>query len=163
MATRTCSGSKTFGIESHEAPIEEFPVQPSRRDGLGTMCKPHWTEYTRALRRAAAGKKPEPARPAAESPAATTLPIRTRRPSHEAKLMRSLREQLEEEHVIAPARPASESAAVKSRRAKLEAELAAAGGAGTEAGQQILEDADVARASGLLLAMSEPLTVEEAG
>ena len=92
MATRTCIGSKTFGIEGHEAAIEDFPVQPSRRDGLGTMCRAHWTEYTRALRRAAAGKKPEPARRAAESP----------------------------------------------------------------------EDADVARASGLL-AMSEPLTVEEAG
>jgi len=52
MATRTCIGSKTFAIEGHEAPVEDFPVQPSRKDGLGTMCRPHWTEYTRALRRA---------------------------------------------------------------------------------------------------------------
>ncbi|MHB8397812.1 MAG: hypothetical protein ACYDCI_02630 [Candidatus Limnocylindrales bacterium] len=48
---RTCIGSKTFGIESHEAPVEDFPVQPSRKGGLGTMCRPHWTEYTRALRK----------------------------------------------------------------------------------------------------------------
>jgi len=49
---RTCKGSATFGIEPHEAPIADFPVQPSRKDGLGAMCKPHWTEYTRALRQA---------------------------------------------------------------------------------------------------------------
>jgi len=59
MATRTCIGSKTFGIEGHEAAIEDFPVQPSRRDGLGTMCRAHWTEYTRALRRAAVAKGPQ--------------------------------------------------------------------------------------------------------
>jgi hypothetical protein len=49
---RLCAGSKTFGIEPHEAPIADFPVQPSRKDGLGVMCKTHWTEYTRALRQA---------------------------------------------------------------------------------------------------------------
>jgi hypothetical protein len=32
--------------------VGEFPVQPSRTDGLGVMCKPHWTEYTGALRQA---------------------------------------------------------------------------------------------------------------
>ena len=32
--------------------MSDFPVQPSRRDGLGTMCREHWTLYTRALRRA---------------------------------------------------------------------------------------------------------------
>jgi hypothetical protein len=32
---RCCAGSKTFGIEPHEAPIADFPVQPSRKDGLG--------------------------------------------------------------------------------------------------------------------------------
>ncbi len=149
MATRTCIGSKTFGIESHEAAIEDFPVQPSRRDGLGTMCRPHWTEYTRALRRAAVAKGPQ----ADEFQAAVDETSRiVQRDARRAKAARVAPE---------PARPASESAAVKSRRAKLEAALAAAGGAGTEAGQQILEDADVARASGLLLAMSEPLTVEE--
>lgn len=49
---RRCVGSQTFGIAAHEAPLTDFPVQPSRRDGLGTMCKPHWAEYTRALRQA---------------------------------------------------------------------------------------------------------------
>lgn len=54
---RRCAGSKSFGIEPHEAPIADFPVQPSRKDGLGVMCKPHWTEYTRALRQAAKARK----------------------------------------------------------------------------------------------------------
>ena len=53
---RRCIGSAKFRIESHEAPVEDFPVQPSRKDGHGTMCRPHWTEYTRALRKAAGGK-----------------------------------------------------------------------------------------------------------
>ena len=47
---RKCIGSTRFGIEAHEAAIEDFPVQPSQKDGLGRMCKPHWTQYTRALR-----------------------------------------------------------------------------------------------------------------
>ena len=49
---RRCVGSKTFSIEPHDAPLADFPVQPSRKDGLGVMCKPHWTEYTRSLRQA---------------------------------------------------------------------------------------------------------------
>jgi hypothetical protein len=54
---RRCKGSARFGIEPHEAPASEFPVQPSRKDGLGVMCKTHWTAYTRALRQAAKGRK----------------------------------------------------------------------------------------------------------
>jgi len=54
---RRCIGSTTFGIEPHEAPIADFPVQPSRKDGLGLMCRPHWTAYTRALRLAAKARK----------------------------------------------------------------------------------------------------------
>jgi len=54
---RRCTGSWTFGIEPHEAPVSDFPVQPSRKDGLGVMCRPHWTEYTRALRQAAKARK----------------------------------------------------------------------------------------------------------
>ena len=54
---RRCVGSKTFGIEPHDAPVADFPVQPSRKDGLGVMCKKHWTEYTGALRRAAQARK----------------------------------------------------------------------------------------------------------
>ncbi len=54
---RRCSGSKTFGIEAHDAPPTDFPIQPSRKDGLGTMCKPHWNQYTSALRKAALARK----------------------------------------------------------------------------------------------------------
>jgi hypothetical protein len=80
MATRTCIGSKTFGIEAHEAPIEDFPVQPSRKDGLGTMCRHHWTEYTRALAQARRAKSPfalpEPTPPQdALAPKTTTVEL----------------------------------------------------------------------------------------
>lgn len=54
---RRCKGSVTFGIEAHDAPVSEFPVQPSRKDGLGTMCKTHWREYTSALRKASLARK----------------------------------------------------------------------------------------------------------
>ena len=57
IGSRRCTGSKTFGIPEHQAPVADFPVQPSRKDGLGTMCKPHWTEYTGALRKAAIARK----------------------------------------------------------------------------------------------------------
>jgi hypothetical protein len=54
---RRCIGSTTFGIEAHEAPVEDFPVQVSAKDGLGRMCRSHWTAYTRALRKASLAKK----------------------------------------------------------------------------------------------------------
>ena len=50
---RKCIGSAKFGIEAHEAPVEDFPAQPSQKDGLGRMCKAHWNQYTTALRKAA--------------------------------------------------------------------------------------------------------------
>lgn len=50
-------GSAKFGIEAHEAPVGDFPTQPSQKDGLGRMCKPHWNEYTSALRKAALARK----------------------------------------------------------------------------------------------------------
>jgi len=67
---RRCIGSAKFGIDAHEAAITDFPAQPSGRDGLGRMCRPHWTAYTRALRTASGGArkdgsattKPEPIR-----------------------------------------------------------------------------------------------------
>jgi hypothetical protein len=65
---RRCIGSKTFGIEPHEAPVADFPAQPSQKDGLGRMCKPHWREYTNALRKAALARK------AAEAEAAPAEP-----------------------------------------------------------------------------------------
>jgi hypothetical protein len=46
---RRCIGSTRFGIEAHEAPIGDFPTQPSQKDGLGRMCKPHWNQYTSGL------------------------------------------------------------------------------------------------------------------
>jgi len=56
-ALRRCIGSATFGIEAHEASPEEFPAQPSQKDGLGRMCKPHWRQYTNGLRKAALARK----------------------------------------------------------------------------------------------------------
>ena len=56
-ALRRCIGSAKFGIEAHEAPPDEFPAQPSQKDGLGRMCKPHWNQYTSALRKAALARK----------------------------------------------------------------------------------------------------------
>jgi len=61
---RRCIGSARFGIEPHEAPVEEFPRQPSQKDGLGRMCKTHWNQYTAGLARDAKARKaaaaPEP-------------------------------------------------------------------------------------------------------
>ena len=44
--TKTCIGSERFGIEPHEAPTDDFPKQPSQKDGLGRMCREHWKAYT---------------------------------------------------------------------------------------------------------------------
>jgi len=70
---RRCIGSTTFGIEAHEASVGDFPVQPSQKDGLGRMCKPHWKVYTGALRKAALARKAQGAEPKpateAEAPA----------------------------------------------------------------------------------------------
>ena len=49
---RRCKGSTRFGIEPHETPMTEFPTQPSRKDGLGTMCTEHWRAYVKSLREA---------------------------------------------------------------------------------------------------------------
>ena len=54
---RRCIGSKRFGIEPHESPIEDFPKQPSQKDGLGRMCKTHWNQYTAGLARDAKARK----------------------------------------------------------------------------------------------------------
>jgi hypothetical protein len=54
---RRCIGSARFGIEAHEAPVTEFPVQPSAKDGLGRMCHTHWRAYTNALRKGAVARK----------------------------------------------------------------------------------------------------------
>jgi hypothetical protein len=54
---RKCIGSARFGIEPHEAIVEDFPRQPSQKDGLGRMCKTHWNQYTAALARDAKARK----------------------------------------------------------------------------------------------------------
>ena len=81
---RRCIGSAKFGIEAHEAPPEEFPAQPSQKDGLGRMCKPHWNQYTNALRKAARARKAAEGRvdveaaPTESEPVAAPEPIRPR-------------------------------------------------------------------------------------
>jgi hypothetical protein len=69
---RRCVGSERFGIEAHEAPVDDFPVQPSQPDGLGRMCKTHWTAYTAGLRKDAR------ARQAGEAPAEAETTIRSK-------------------------------------------------------------------------------------
>jgi len=59
ITPRRCIGSKRFGIEPHEAPVDDFPKQPSQPDGLGRMCKPHWRQYTAGLRKDADERKVE--------------------------------------------------------------------------------------------------------
>jgi hypothetical protein len=54
---RKCIGSARFGIEAHDAPAADFPVQPSQKDGLGRMCKVHWNQYTAGLARDAKARK----------------------------------------------------------------------------------------------------------
>jgi hypothetical protein len=48
---RRCIGSTKYGIEGHEAAVDDFPKQPSQKDGLGRMCRPHWNQYTAGLAR----------------------------------------------------------------------------------------------------------------
>jgi len=74
---RRCIGSAKFGIAAHEAPVGDFPAQPSQKDGLGRMCRPHWRAYTNALRKAAVARKTAEAAPAAEPE--TPAPRRSRR------------------------------------------------------------------------------------
>jgi hypothetical protein len=83
---RRCIGSKRYGIEAHEAPVEDFPRQPSQRDGLGRMCKVHWNAYTAGLARDAKTRKAleggtvvEAGVPAAEDSAPVTPPAGKRR------------------------------------------------------------------------------------
>jgi hypothetical protein len=83
---RRCIGSTRFGIEAHEAEAGNFPAQPSQKDGLGRMCKPHWRQYTNGLRRAALARKgaegvaPAEAAPIEPGPVEAPEPIRARVP-----------------------------------------------------------------------------------
>ncbi len=92
---RRCVGSERFGIEPHDAPVEDFPKQPSQKDGRGRMCTTHWNLYTAGLardakaRKAAATEAPEAAAP--EPGAATSEPevAATAEPEAPAKRKRS--------------------------------------------------------------------------
>ena len=86
---RKCIGSTRFGIEAHEAPVEDFPVQPSQKDGLGRLCRVHWKQYTTALRKAAAAK----AEPAGEGPAPE--PTEEKASRRKAKAQESIAEDAE--------------------------------------------------------------------
>ena len=57
VTLRRCIGSKRFGIEPHDAPVDDFPKQPSQKDGLGRMCATHWNQYTAGLARDAKARK----------------------------------------------------------------------------------------------------------
>ncbi|MGH2966294.1 MAG: hypothetical protein ACRDMH_13090 [Solirubrobacterales bacterium] len=67
---RRCVGSARFGIEAHEAPIADFPKQPSQKDGLGRMCTTHWREYVKGLARGAKARVDAAQPTAEEAPAA---------------------------------------------------------------------------------------------
>ena len=64
--TKSCVGSQRFGIDAHEAPVEDFPAQLSQPDGFGRMCRPHWREYTAGLRKDAETRKAEQADPSTD-------------------------------------------------------------------------------------------------
>jgi len=91
---RRCIGSAKFGIEAHDAPPAEFPVQPSQRDGLGRLCRPHWREYTNALRKAALARQAAEAETAvARAQAAAVI--------HEARRTRAAKGRKAESDLIA--------------------------------------------------------------
>jgi hypothetical protein len=68
---RRCIGSKRYGIEAHDAPAADFPNQPSQKDGIGRMCRHHWSQYTAGLARDAKARKAAEGRPVAEASDAT--------------------------------------------------------------------------------------------
>ena len=72
---RTCIGSARFGIEAHEAPLADFPVQASQKDGLGRLCKTHWNRYTAGLARDAKARKAAEATDVNEAAATLAAPI----------------------------------------------------------------------------------------
>jgi hypothetical protein len=76
---RRCIGSARFGIEPHDAPVDDFPNQPSQKDGLGRMCKRHWTAYTGALRKVALARKAADGASGEREPIAAPEPVRAKR------------------------------------------------------------------------------------
>ena len=72
---RRCIGSARFGIEAHEAPVADFPAQPSQKDGLGRMCRVHWNVYTVGLARDAKARKAAEAVTATEGEPTVPEPV----------------------------------------------------------------------------------------
>lgn len=92
---RKCIGSTRFGIEAHEAPVADFPVQPSQKDGLGRMCKIHWNQYATALRTAATTKVVEAEDSTAAGDATTPEPVETKPSRGKAKASKPVAESAE--------------------------------------------------------------------
>ncbi len=157
-ATRKCIGSAKFGIEAHEAPVVNFPVQPSQKDGIGRMCHTHWKEYVRGLTRARKALKG--AAPICSGWVAT-IAVADKR----AAARRTEGEQIAEVVDAAITRLAAsealrETPAVTARRAKFEAKLAEVGVASDE-GQRILEEAVVETVVDALRLAKLPETLAE--
>ena len=81
---RRCIGSTRFSLGPHDAPVDDFPNQPSQKDGLGRMCKAHRNQYTAGLARDAKARRAADSGTATEvaatesEPEAKPEPIRTR-------------------------------------------------------------------------------------
>ena len=106
---RRCIGSTRFGIEAHEAPEDEFPTQPSAKDGLGRMCHTHWRQYTNALRKAAVARKAEEPTELVAPPDAPGPDAPPEAPAHEHTLAASL---------VGEGEPIESPAPRRTRRAK---------------------------------------------
>ncbi len=89
---RKCIGSARFGIEPHDAPVEDFPKQPSQKDGLGRMCKTHWNQYTAGLARDTARKAAaEAAAPSEAAPTTDAVTVESEASAAEPSPKRSRR------------------------------------------------------------------------
>ncbi len=125
---RRCIGSAKYGIEGHEAAVDDFPKQPSQKDGLGRMCRPHWNQYTAGLARdrkaRQAAEDREEGHPDRPSAAAVPDRVKAKAAAKRAKVV--------------------ETPAVTERRRKFSERLEKVG-PGSEAGQRMLEQAAKAR------------------
>ena len=101
--TRRCIGSTRFGISAHDADAGDFPVQPSQKDGLGRMCKPHWRDYTNALRKAAVARMAETAEAPEPEPEPEVIETPDEAPVSEAPALRKTRRTKAESEVEADA------------------------------------------------------------
>ncbi len=129
---RKCIGSERYGIEPHEAPVDQFPKQPSQKDGLGRMCKPHWNQYTAGLARDRKARQADEGKAATPAKVATKAE-RRRTPMTNAPAARA-----------AKAAAKGESPSVTARRQAFEKRLERVG-PGSEEGQRMLEQAAKAK------------------